>query len=439
MKYKDLVSFEPITDIIVVSKSGDKETAKNLVKSFVFSKQMTDKVKSIFSKILDVNKSENDSGIQVVGSYGTGKSHLMALVSAIAEDESLLEYLREPKVKDSFKSFAGHYNVLRFEVATDLSLNEVVANHLNRYLKEELKLDYQLDPSPQFGWPEQIEEMMAAHQKKYPEKHLLIVVDEMLEYLKGRNSTKLNRDLTVLRSLGESCKGSRFKFIFGVQELLYRSPDLQHQAKMLQHAEDRYADLIITKEDISFVVQQRLLKKNEYQKEQIREHLLEFAPLFDGINSHLNNYVNLFPVHPGYVDQFERIKHGKSQREILKVLSKRFQELADKEVPSDSPGLLTYDSYWTEIAEDASLTAIPDVRKVKDKMGIIKDRIESHFSNSRSNLKPFAYHLSNALAIKALCDDLDKKNGANARELKEGLCMTDEEIDDPELLTAQVE
>src|SRR5699024_5816094 len=141
--------------------------------------------------------------------------------------------------------------------------------------------------------------------------------------------------------------------------------------------------------------------------------------LFEGINNHLNKYVNLFPVHPDYIDQFEKIKHGKSQREILKVLSQKFQELADDEVPANNPGLLTYDSYWSEIAEDASLTAITDIRKVKDKMGIIKDRIESHFSDRRTELKPIAHKVSHSLAIKALCDDLDKKNGATAKALKE--------------------
>src|SRR5699024_1556013 len=268
--------------------------------------------------------------------------------------------------------------------------------------------------------------------------HLLIVVDELLEYLKSRDPRQLQQDLSVIRSLGEACNNSRFKFVFGVQELLYRSPEFQHQAEMLQKVEDRYADLIITKEDISFVVQQRLLKKNEHQKDQIREHLLEFSHLFDGINNHLNKYVNLFPVHPDYIDQFENIKHGKSQREILKVLSKEFEALAEEEVPNNNPGLLTYDTYWNEIAEDASLTAIPDIRKVKDKMGIINDRIETYFSDNRTNLKPIAYKIAHGLAIKAMCDDLYKKNGATAGTLKESLSITDEKIDDAELLTAQV-
>lgn len=435
MKYKDLISFDPITSVIKLSESGDN--AKDLVKSFVFSDTMKEKVEARFVRNLDINNHDEKFGIQVVGSYGTGKSHLMALISAIAEDESYLEYLNEPDLQDSFKKFAGSYNVLRFEIATNLPLSEVISHQLNRYL-DELDVSFKLDPSPQFGWPEQIEEMIAAYQQTHPDKHMLIVVDEMLEYLKGKDPRQLNNDLTVLRSLGEACNNSRFKFVFGVQERLYNSPDFQHQAEMLQKVQDRYNDLIITKEDISFVVQQRLLKKNEDQKEQIREHVLEFSHLFDGINNHLNKYVNLFPVHPDYIDQFEQIKHGKSQREILKVLSIKFKELADQKVPSDSPGLLTYDSYWKEIEEDASLTAIPDIGKVKDKMGIINDRIESHFSDNRSELKPVAYKLSQALAIKALCDDLDKKNGATANALKESLCITDKNIDDPELLTAQV-
>lgn len=126
--------------------------------------------------------------------------------------------------------------------------------------------------------------------------------------------------------------------MFGVQELLYRAPEFQFQAEMLNKIEDRYSDLIITKEDVSFVVKERLLKKDNHQKAKIREHLLKFADLFEGINTNLNEFVDLFPVHPNYVSYFERIKHGKSQREILKVLSTKFEGLLETDVPKANPG-----------------------------------------------------------------------------------------------------
>ena len=135
----------------------------------------------------------------------------------------------------------------------------------------------------------------------------------------------------LLRQLGKACDKSRFKLMFGVQELLYRYRSFQFQADMLNRSKIVMADLI-TKEDVSFVVKERLLKKDLHQKAKIREHLLKFAHLFEGINTNLNEFIDLFPVHPNYVSYFEKIKHGKSQREILKVLSVKFEEILEKEV-----------------------------------------------------------------------------------------------------------
>ena len=205
-------------------------------------------------------------------------------------------------------------------------------------------IDFTFDKDSNFSWKELIQQMMSEFETRFPNKHFLIVIDELLEYLKGRNPTALNNDLMLLRQLGEACDTSRFKLMFGVQELLYRAPEFQFQAEMLNKIEDRYTDLIITKEDVSFVVKERLLKKDLHQKAKIREHLLTFAPLFEGINTNLNEFVDLFPVHPNYVSYFEQIRHGKSQREILKVLSTKFEEMRNNDLPDKNPGLITYDS-----------------------------------------------------------------------------------------------
>ena len=55
------------------------------------------------------------------------------------------------------------------------------------------------------------------------------------------------------------------------------------------------------------------------------------------------------------------------------------------------------------------------------------------------NRKEIAQSIVHALAIRILCDDLDKRNGANAQSLKEDLCITISGVDDPELLTAAID
>jgi hypothetical protein len=438
MKYRDLISFEPITSVVKLVESGSDRAAETIAKTFVFSRKIKEDLCEAVLKNLDPNPSTETRGVQIVGSYGTGKSHLMALVAAIAEDAQRVHFLSDPEMKAAFADIAGRYKVLRFEIGTDKSLKDILFAQIERFLEKE-KVDYCFNENSNFSWKEQIGEMMAAFEAAFPNKHFLIVIDEMLEYLKGRDPTALANDLMLLRQVGEACDNSRFKIMFGVQELLYRAPEFQFAAEMLNKVEDRFADLIITKDDVAYVVKERLLKKNEHQKKQIREHLLAFAPLFDGINTNLNEYVDLFPVHPSYVGHFERIKQGKSQREILKVLSARFMAFMDTEVPTDKPGLITYDTYWEDLSATPSMITLPDIRTVKDKIDIVYDRIDSHFIQGRASRKGLARQIANALAIRILSDDLDKRNGANAVNLKEDLCQTISGAAEPELLVQAIE
>lgn len=438
MQYKELIQFEPITTVVKLVNASELSVAENLVKTFVFSKKMKEDLREIIIKNLVTEPTYETKGIQVVGSYGTGKSHLMSLVSAIAENADLVKLIQNDELKKVFKPIAGKYKVLRFEIGTDRPLKDVVFSQIERFLKKE-GIDFKFKEDSNESWKSLIQEMMAVFEEKYPKHHFLVVIDEMLEYLKGRNPTALNNDLMLLRQLGEVCDNSRFKLMFGVQELLYRAPEFQFQAEMLNRVEDRYSDLTITKEDVSFVVKERLLKKDLHQKAKIQEHLLKFAHLFEGINTNLNEFIDLFPVHPNYVSYFEKIKHGKSQREILKVLSVKFKDILEKEVPTNNPGLITYDTYWPDLASNPAMLAIPDIRMVRDKVDIIAGRITNHFTGARANRKDIAQSIAQALAIRILCDDLDKRNGASAHSLKEDLCVSIPNVDEPELLLAAID
>jgi hypothetical protein len=438
MKYKDLIQFEPITSVVKLTNAGEQSEAERLVKTFVFSKKIKEDLEAVVINNLSPNTQGETKGIQIVGSYGTGKSHIMSLVSVIAENAELVNLLSNDEIKASFAKIAGQYKVLRFEVGTDKPLKDIVFAQVERFLSES-GVEFTFDEQSNFSWKEQIQRMMSEFESSFPDKYFLVVIDELLEYLQGRKPTELNNDLMLLRQLGEACDHSRFKIMFGVQELLYRSPTLQYAADMLNKVKDRYDDLIITKEDVSFVVKERLLKKDIHQKQQIRDHLVKFSHLFEGINNNLNEYVDLFPVHPTYVTYFERIKHGKSQREILKILSVKFTELLEVEVPEKNPGLITFDSYWKELASSPSMLAIPDIRTVRDKMETVTEKINGFFIDARASRKGLATKIASGLAVSILCDDLDKRNGANPNSLKEDLCETIPHADDAEFLLAAID
>ncbi len=439
MKYKELLNFEPITEVVKFSRTNEADYQKSLVKTFVFSDTFKEHLIPLMVRNLDFNHTGESFGLQVVGNYGTGKSHLMSLVSLVAEDTDLLQLVNDDKAKNELKPIAGKFKVLRFELGNTESLWEVITFQMEHFLKK-LGVNFTFDghgPKPYF---DKLQLMMAEFEEKYPDKGFLMAIDEMLAYLKGRSTAdKLNQDLAVLQALGQACDKSKFKFIFGVQEMIYHSPEFQFAAEMLQKVNDRYKDIIITKEDVAFIVKKRLLRKDEHQNQRIRTHLDPFLKLFTDMHGRTEEYVELFPVHPGYFENFEKIRIAKSQREILKTLSNQFSRMMDQDVPEDNPGLLTYDRYWEDMQRSQDLMAIPDVRKVKEITETIYDKIDTYFTNARASQKPAAKRIVNACAIKLLQHELSKQNGTNTEHLVDDLCLTSKIAMDRDFLIDSVD
>ena len=438
MKYRDILQFDPITDVIQLDKLESSDYRDDIIKSFVYPDYF---VETIIPEIVRNLKfgERNKKGIQIIGNYGTGKSHLMSLVSLIAENSGYLDKVTNSKAKDILAPIAGKYMVHRFEMQTTRQLWDIVTFQLQRYLND-INVDYTFDPDSLKMYSEQLDEMMAAFEEKYPDKGMLIIIDELLAYLKGHAAQgQLNQDLQVLQALGQQCAKGRFAFMFGVQEMIYQSKEFAFAADMMLKVKDRYTDLTIRKEDVSFVVQNRLLKKSEQQKSAIRTHLEKFIPLFADMHSHLQDYVELFPVHPSYFDNFQRIKLGRAQREVLKTLTKQFEKIADLDIPTDNPGLITYDQYWEQMMADAGLMSVPDFKTVADTVRIVYDKIESNFSGPRKNQIPTAKRIVNASAIKLLQGDLNKGNGARAESLVDDLCVTNPLADSKEFLVDSVD
>jgi len=434
MKYSELIHFEPITEVVKFSETHKSDYQKNLVKTFVFSETFKNHLIPLIVRNLDFTYTGESFGLQVVGNYGTGKSHLMSLVSLIAEHEELIDLVKEEKPKKSLKAISGKFKVLRFELGGTESLWDFVTFKIEKYFTE-LGIEFSFDGHGAITYADKLKLMMAEFEEKFPDKGFLVVIDEMLAYLKGRSTPdKLNQDLQVLQALGQACDSSKFKFTFGVQEMIYHSSEFQFAADMLQKVNDRYKDIMITKEDVAFIVKNRLLSKNEHQKQKIKEHLDPFLSFFTDMHGRTQDYVELFPVHPTYFENFERIRIGKSQREILKTLSNQFTEILAKEVPSDNPGLLTYDKYWEDIQKSQDLMAIPDVRKVKEVIETINDKIESYFTGVRAKKKNIARRITNACAIKLLQHELNKQNGTNTEHLVDDLCLTDSLASDRDFL-----
>lgn len=440
MKYADLIQFEPINEVVKFDRLTDNEYRKALVRNFVFSDAYEKAIIPAICRNLDYTTTAETFGLQIVGSYGTGKSHLMSLFSLIAEDASYLDLVGSEKAKTDLSRIAGKYKIIRFELGNDQELWDIICYRIDEELKK-MGVDYSIAADKSMrSYGEKIAMMMGYFEQKFPNHGLMIVIDEMLAYLKGRSGTAdLNRDLAVLQGLGQSSDKSKFRMVFGVQELIYTASEFQFAANMLQKVNDRFKDLTITKQDLEFVTSHRLLKKNDAQRAKIREHLGKFTQYFTEISKDIDTYVELFPVNPAYFDNFQRIRVAKSQREVLKTLSAKFEAIKDTEVPTNEPGLISYDSYWDDMDASSDMKTDPDVRRVSEIMGIIYQKIDDNFRDARAKKAPLARRIAGACAIKILQDNLTRQNGITAETLVDDLCFLDDKCFNRDFLKDVIE
>ncbi|MEI8716328.1 DUF6079 family protein [Mesorhizobium sp. ISC11] len=422
MKYSDLIQFEPIETVVQLREADSAVDARRLVETFVISDRMADVLGELVFPQLQFSKPSDNKGILVVGNYGTGKSHLMAVISAIAEHGDLASRLTNPNVAEKAADVAGRFRVIRAEIgSTTMSLRDIVCSVLEDGLSR-LGVTFEF-PSTDDRHENKsaLQEMMAAFQAKHPDRGLVLVLDELLDYLRSRADQALSLDLSFLRELGEVCKGSRFRFIAGVQESLFDNPRFQFVADTLRRVKDRFEQVRIARDDVAFVVAERILKKDAKQQALIREHLKQFAPLYGSMNERMEEFVRLFPVHPAYLDTFERVFVAE-KREILKTLSAAIRRIIGLDVPTNDTGLIAYDSYWGVLRDNPSFRSDPAIKEVIDRSGVLSARVEQAFT--RPQYKPAAIRIVNALSVHRLTtSDIYAPIGATAEELRDDLCL----------------
>ncbi|MEK7699019.1 MAG: DUF6079 family protein, partial [Planctomycetota bacterium] len=356
MKYGDIIHFDPIESVVQLRDADKSSSAQHLVNTYVISKEMAERLIGLVIPQLQFDQPVDNKGLLVVGNYGTGKSHLMSVVSSLAEDASLLEKLKHPGVRDAAGQIAGRFKVLRAVIgASEMSLRDLLIQELEEYLAS-IGVAYEFPKANQISnHMRAFEDMMKAFHDMYPDKGLLFVVDELLDYLRARTEKgeAIILDLNFLREVGEVCKGLRFRFMAGVQEAIFDSHRFQHVADSIRRVKDRFEQILIARNDVKFVVAERLLKKTAEQQAKIRDYLIPFAKFYGGLNERMDEFVRLFPVHPDYIETFERVTVIE-KREVLKTLSMGMKGILGEDVPNDRPGLIAFDSYWDVLSTNAA-------------------------------------------------------------------------------------
>ena len=422
MLYRDLVQFTPIETVIQLRDADDKAEARQLVQSYVISARMADLLVNVVFPQLQVDRPIDNKGVLIVGNYGTGKSHLMSVLSALAEHADLAPLVSNAAVRAAAGAVAGRFQVVRAEIGgVERSLRDIVLGELEHFFAR-VGTPYTFPAaSTVTNNKEALIAAMAGFQAKYPNQGVLFVLDELLDYLRSREERALILDLGVLRELGEVAAATPFRFLAGVQETLFDNPRFGFVAEQLRRVRDRFEQVRIAREDIAFVVAERLLQKTDAQLAQISTHLRRFTPLYPPLAERPADFARLFPIHPAYIDTFERV-YLAEKREVLRTFSRAIQARLDEPVPTDQPGTISYDDYWRVLTGDPGLRTLPGVAEVVEKNGVLEGRIQNAYT--RPALRDMALRIIHALGIHRLTTaDLNAPLGVTAEELRDQLFL----------------
>lgn len=421
MKYGDLIQFEPISSVIQLIESNDKDKAQNLVKTYVAAPSMEEKFEKQIVKHLQFNAPVDNKALMIIGNYGTGKSHLMSVISSIAEDAAEVDNLRSTSLKTTVAPIAGKFKVIRVEIAAvDTSLTEIITKGVIEKQFKEWGINFTFPEVTVNYKDEAFDPMMEAFSEKFPGYGLLVIIDEMLDFLRAKNNQDQIKDLNFLRVVGEYCEFSKFRLITGMQESLFDNPEFKFINSTINRIKDRTEIVTIDKTDIKYVVTERLLKKKSDQKTQIREYLEPFRKYYHSLDSDFESFVGLFPVHPNFLTAFSNMIMIE-KREVLKTISNELGEIINDDIPSELD-LLTIDKYWKKV--NATQNVYEGIREVANCNGILVSKIDSNIK--QDNYKKMAKRIVNALSVQRLENsNINIQTGLSALELRDNLCLYD--------------
>lgn len=422
MKYSELISFKPIESTIQLLETADKKVAQDMVQTYVMSDNMAESIKATVIDQLQMEEVVDNKAVMIVGNYGTGKSHLMSVIAAIATDAENLEFSQNKRFAKDMEIIAGKFEVLRLKVdGLTMPLREVILAEIEDDFANR-GIDYTVpDLNNVRDNARLIKEVMQAFQSKYPDKGYMIVIDELLSYLTSRDERQIVLDLAFLQSMAEMCSKSRIRLICGVQEKVFDNPRFSFVSETLKKVGDRFTQIIITKEATAYVVSERILKKTPEQKAMIRQHLEKFSGLYGGMSSKMEDFVDLFPIHPSYIDVFNKI-YVIENRHILKNISMTIKDIFDEQVPEDAPGVISFDDYWPAIKSNGLLKSDVTISRVVGASGQLEEIIDRSFA--KAAYKPMAKQIIYALSVHRLTTNgLDVQFGLTAENLKDDLCL----------------
>jgi hypothetical protein len=404
MKIDELINFEEIQDVIEI---GAIQNEKDLVEKFVISQTLQEEI----IELIDILSSQKHKSANIIGNYGTGKSHLLAFLSLVLSKPELIKLIQNKTVKEKLENLKREFLIIKYELhATQKTpLARIFFYRVRKQLKEVYDIDIRdMDPEKDDkNIKELVQEIMDVIKKKNPKKGLLVVFDEFSDFLRQKKREDMNYDIQTYRQLGECSNTLDFMFIVSMQQNIFQDPKYVDQSSEIGRAQQRYFPIYITNENVEEMISKRIVNKSSNQKTELSKEFSKIAHYFSNLSTDENKYMNIFPLHPYVIEVFSKLPFYE-KRGIIQFLVKEIKRILKEEFPS----FITYDKIYDDMETVSTIKNNPEVSPICNAVDTLRAKVDL----LDSKLRPTALKLIKALAMLNLIN-ASNKNGATAQEL----------------------
>jgi hypothetical protein len=407
---RDLIDFEEVEEVIKLRKD---EKAREYVEKYVISKSLHDNLLHMF----EVLTGSTHKSFNIVGNYGTGKSHFLAFVAALLEHPELRSLILDPDVRAAAEKLNRRFLVVKFELgaAQDVTLRYIFFDQIQRQLLDRYDIEVRkIDLSSAYDNKQNVEDILKDIKSEDAEAGLVVIVDEISDFLKQKTKEGMAHDIALLRELGEVSQDSDFLYIGAMQEHVFTNLKYVDQAESIARVNQRFVTITITKDDVAQVLTNRVVRKDDDQRLQLQGLLEDHRKFFPNLANQTDRYIDLFPVHPYVIDVFERLPYFEN-RGIIGFTVQNVKPLLEQ----PAPVFITFDRIFDLINATHEIRNQPAVSKVIDVVSTLQTKADLLDARYRGD----AQKLIKSLGVLKLLGG-DKDLGATSQELANTLFIT---------------
>lgn len=416
-----LFKFTEIKDVIDIdSDLREEKLQEEIVNSYIISDSLENQIVEFFFNL----EKPNHKAIKVIGNYGSGKSHLIAFLISLVNHPELTKLVKNETIRDAIKKLDRKFLTVQFELMPGaIELQTWFFREIAIQLKDKYNIDIpQFDFNKDINPKENIRSILEIIKKKNPSIGLLVVVDEISDFLTQKDPQLMNRDIQFLRVIGQVCQSEDLMFVGSMQEDVFSSPRFRNIAGGLARVEERFLPIIIHKEDIKKVISQRIVPKTHEQHHQLETMLKSFAEKIEEVSQNIDEYIDLFPLSPFILELFGDLPYFE-KRGVIQFAMKQIRYILNEEFPY----FITFDMIYDELEANPNKRNLEEIYEITKAISVIKQKINL----MPSNLQNDALKVVKALAVYSLWNK--HEIGASAEELVKNLLI----IPQKGILTAQ--